>query len=88
VLFHGSFLLHCDVSLIQKVLPQPSQQPEYRMNRSHGDFLMNLKIPTLQLKNALLKAWDADQPLKPLPLDEIAALADEQYRKESWNLKF
>src|SRR5579862_4812326 len=32
LLFHGSFLLHADIELIEKALPQPSHQPAYRMN--------------------------------------------------------
>ena len=88
LLFHGSFLLNVDIDLIGKVLPQPSHQPAYRMDRSHANFLMNLKVPAGVLKNALLKAWEADQVLSQIPLDQITRLAREKYAQDSWNFKF
>lgn len=88
LLFHGSFLLHADIALIEKVLPLPSQQPAYRVNRSHADFLMNLKVPAPLLKSALQKAWEAQDPLRELPLDQIATLAQEKYQQDVWNLRF
>ena len=45
LIFHGSFLLHLDISLLEKALPLPSREPDYRADRSHTDFLMNLKLP-------------------------------------------
>jgi lipoate-protein ligase A len=87
LLFHGSFLLNADVGLMEKALPLPSHQPEYRVCRSHGDFLMNLKIPAQMLKAALTKAWEAKEPLTP-PLDEVTALAQEKYCQDWWNYKF
>src|ERR1039458_272237 len=45
LLFHGSFLLHLDLGLLEKILPLPSHQPDYRLNRSHSDFLVNLNLP-------------------------------------------
>lgn len=88
LLFHGSFLLHADIGLIEKALPPPSRQPEYRVNRSHTDFLVNLKVPAPVLKAALAKAWVADEPLLDLPLDQIVLLAREKYQQDSWNYKF
>jgi lipoate-protein ligase A len=87
LLFHGSFLLNADISLMQKALPLPSHQPEYRASRSHADFLMNLKIPAQMLKSALAKAWEAVDPLFTAPLDQITAVADQKYRQDSWNSK-
>jgi len=36
MLFHGSFLYDFDLSLIEKYLRIPAQQPEYRQNRPHS----------------------------------------------------
>jgi lipoate-protein ligase A len=88
LLFHGSFLLNADIGLIEKALPLPSHQPEYRAGRSHADFLVNLKVPAQMLKLALAKSWEADQVLATLPLDQIAGLASQKYAQESWNFKF
>jgi len=88
LLFHGSFLLHLDLSLVEQVLPQPSRQPDYRVNRSHGDFLINLNLPASKIGTALIKAWDANVPLAPIPSDKIALLAREKYALDEWNLRF
>jgi lipoate-protein ligase A len=88
LLFHGSFLLHFDVELLERVLPMPSRMPDYRLGRSHSDFLMNLKIPVSLLKGALLKSWDAKETLAEIPWDRIAELARGKYTRDEWNYKF
>ncbi len=88
LLFHGSFLLHLDFELLEKALPLPSRQPDYRINRSHSDFLINLKIPDHVIKTALSQAWNATEPLDPVPFDQITFLAREKYALAEWNLKF
>jgi lipoate---protein ligase len=88
LLFHGSFLLHLDLSLVEQVLPLPSRQPDYRVNRSHTDFLINLNIPVSAISAALSKAWNATAPLAPIPLDQITFLAREKYCLDEWNLRF
>jgi len=67
LLFHGSLLLHMEINLIEKALLMPSKQPDYRANRSHGDFLINLKAPSSLLKTALARTWGAEQPLTQIP---------------------
>src|ERR1039458_991782 len=88
LLFHGSFLLHLDLGLLAKVLPQPSRQPTYRGNRSHAEFLINLSLPDQAIKTALSQTWDATAPLDAIPSDQIARLAREKYALEDWNLRF
>jgi lipoate-protein ligase A len=88
LLFHGTFLLHLDISLVEKALPLPSRQPDYRLNRSHADFLLNLNVPPQSLKAALARAWGAAGALEPIPWDQIARLAKEKYALAEWNLKF
>lgn len=88
VLFHGSFLLNLDFALMEKVLPLPSKQPEYRRNRSHTDFLMNLKVPAEQLKEAIAEACGATETLNELPVERVGQLVEEKYVQKEWNLKF
>jgi len=85
LVFHGSILLDLDLTLVEKVLPMPSRQPDYRLNRSHKDFLMNLKIPAEGIKAALAAAWDAQESLAAVPLDRIHLLAQNKYALEVWN---
>jgi lipoate---protein ligase len=88
LLFHGSMLLHLDIELVEKALPFPSRQPDYRLGRSHSDFLMNLKVPSGLIKNTLRKSWNATQPLPQIPAEQIRLLAREKYSQPEWNLKF
>jgi lipoate-protein ligase A len=88
LLFHGSFMLHLDIGLLEQILPQPSRQPDYRINRSHSDFLINLNVPDHDIKAALGKAWSATTPLDPIPFDQIDLLTHEKYALDEWNLRF
>jgi len=87
LLFHGSFLLNLDISLVEKALPLPSKRPCYRRDRSHSNFLMNLQIPAAALKTALLEAWQPDSPLPDVPVQQITALARDKYKQHEWNFK-
>ena len=88
LLFHGSILLHLNIDLVEKALPFPSREPDYRLGRSHSDFLMNLKVQPELIKNALRKSWDATEPLAKIPEDRIAGLVHEKYCQHEWNYKF
>jgi len=88
LLFHGSFLLHLDLGLLEKILPRPSHQPDYRRNRSHSDFLVNLNLPDHTLKAALSRTWNATAPLDRIPFDLITLRVREKYALDEWNLKF
>ena len=88
LLFHGSFLLHLDVSMVEGTLRAPSRQPEYRLNRSHSDFLLNLGVPALRIKQALVKCWTASEPLDDLPFERVSDLTREKYGCEEWNSRW
>lgn len=90
LLFHGTFLLQFDISLVEKLLPMPlpPRQPLYRQNRSHGNFLTNLNLPSRMIKETLKQSWNATEGLKKIPLDRIDALVRERYSTHEWNFKF
>jgi len=88
LLFHGTLLLNGDLDLIGELLPMPSLEPDYRGNRAHRDFVMNLGVGTEQVKTALRQEWEAHDPLESPPLAEIVRLAQEKYATETWNHKF
>lgn len=87
LLFHGTFLLDFDLTLLQKVLPMPSKQPDYRHNRTHAEFLTNLNISADAVKRALQKTWNANEPLRDYPAEKIGRLAREKYTAPEWNFK-
>ena len=88
LLFHGSFLLNFDLSLVEKVLSMPSKQPSYRRHRSHVEFLMNLKLPPRTVKDALRKIWSVREVLDVVPSDEIVRLEREKYSQDDWTFRF
>ncbi len=88
LIFHGSFLLDMDIALVEQVLPMPSWQPKYRSNRSHSDFLVNLRVPPALLRSALERAWNATEPFGTIPIARIMALVREKYAKSEWNLRW
>jgi len=74
--------------MVQQTLNFPSTQPEYRSNRAHTDFLVNLKIPGLKIKEMLIKCWNATERLPQIPTERINALVREKYGRDEWNLRF
>jgi lipoate-protein ligase A len=87
LLFHGSFLLDCDIPLIEKLLLSPPRQPDYRRRRPHGEFLMNVHLSAAAVKAALREAWNAVEQRTAPPPEKIEALVRERYSSEEWNFR-
>ena len=87
-LFHGTFLLSFDITLIEKYLAMPSRQPDYRRGRSHEAFLCNLSVAPNDVRQALKQTWEANEPLHEIPVDRIKALVRERYSQDAWNFKY
>lgn len=88
LLFHGTFLIDFDMSLIAKTLQMPSLQPEYRQNRGHTDFVRNLGLSRETLKRVLREEWAAGETLTDIPRDKIDRLVRDQYGNPEWVEKF
>ena len=86
LIFHGTFLLHFDLGMMDRFLHPPSRQPDYREGRPHGRFLMNLNVAASALRDALREAWGAHTPLTEVP--DCQRLIEEKYARDDWNLKF
>jgi lipoate---protein ligase len=86
LLFHGTFLLRFDLSLMDRFLNMPSRQPDYRTGRPHNRFLVNLDVTASAIKDALREAWAAHAPLPVAP--DCQRLIEEKYARDDWNLKF
>ena len=87
LLFHGTFLLNFDLTVIGELLQMPSLQPDYRQRRGHGEFLTNLGLPTGKVKEALQTAWVATEDFSTLPRARISAQVQGKYSTAAWNLK-
>jgi len=88
LLFHGTFLLNLDLVLIGNLLPVPSRQPDYRVDRAHDRFLTNLNLPAEKVKTALRKAWKDEGRVTEPPLDRVKVLVRDKYASAKWNHKF
>ena len=88
LLFHGTFLLNLDLALVGDLLRMPSKQPDYRGDRAHDDFLMNLNVSAEKVRTALQRTWNVSGRLNEPPLEKAAALALEKYSTRDWNFKF
>lgn len=88
LLFHGTFLLQLDMSLMERVLRMPARQPSYRQKRPHREFLINLNVPPDLVKRALREAWGAGELFQHIHLADVERLAEGQYSSEEWNFKY
>ncbi len=87
LLFHGSFLLNLDIERIERLLPMPSRQPDYRRHRPHREFLTNAALARRKSQDAVKHSWQATTPFTDVPHEKIAALA-QQYASDDWTYKF
>jgi hypothetical protein len=76
------------LGLIEELLPLPSKRPDYRKDRSHAEFLVNLNLPAESIKKALQTTWKPTELSNDWPLEEMEALATGKYSKDEWNFKF
>ncbi len=49
LLYQASIIVELDLSMIEKYLPHPSKEPEYRAQRSHAEFLTGLSAADSQI---------------------------------------
>jgi lipoate-protein ligase A len=56
-LHHGTLLYDFDLDRTDRLLRMPLRQPEYRRSRGHAEFLANLPLDALELKQRLAEAW-------------------------------
>ena len=88
ILFHGTFLLNFDIAQIEKFLTIPPRQPNYRNNRKHTDFLLNLNLPPEEIKKRLARAWEASGDFNFTFSGGMKDLLENRYSKKEWNFKF
>jgi lipoate-protein ligase A len=84
LLHHGSLLYAFDFAPLERYLKMPARRPDYRRDRTHADFLMNLPITKEALRVLLRAAWQADDPLSGWPAQRVQQLVTEKYAKSAW----
>jgi len=86
--FHGTFLLNFDLSLIEACLRMPSRRPAYRQGRAHESFLRNLRVDPARVRRVLKDEWLADDSYDHVPNERIEALMETRYGRDEWHNKF
>jgi lipoate-protein ligase A len=86
-LHHGTLLCGFDLALIGRHLNAPERQPEYRRQRPHGDFVVNLPASVAEVKRLLIAEWQPEGEYEPLPWERVRDLVAEKYSRDEWNLR-
>ncbi|MFV2066324.1 MAG: biotin/lipoate A/B protein ligase family protein [Pirellulales bacterium] len=88
LLYHGTLLYDFPLAQIPRFLKLPPRQPDYRRDRQHIDFVMNVPLDRCQLQETLIEAWHADEDLLTWPRDAIDALVRCRYGCQAWTEEF
>lgn len=85
LLYHGTLL--CDFALesLGRYLKTPPRQPDYRQQRDHLEFVVNLGISRAELQAAIIDQWGASSVLDDWPEIATKELVEQRYRQASWH---
>lgn len=84
-LHHGTMLYDFNLSLISRLLKNPSRQPDYREGRDHAGFVGNFTASRERLINSLAASWNATvSSCPPSILLRAAAIAATRYSDPEW----
>jgi len=84
LLHHGTLLLDFDIASMPRYLKMPARQPEYRLGRSHLEFIINLQRDRGEIVSNLQDIWQARSVLQTWPEERVKQLVDEKYQQEQW----
>jgi lipoate-protein ligase A len=84
ILHHGTLLHHFDLGQVERYLSHPPRQPDYRQDREHTAFLVNLPASAQDLRNRLQEAWQARTVALEYPQAEVERLVRDKYRQAEW----
>lgn len=92
-LFHGTLLCGLDITLVERYLRAPADQPDYRAGRAHELFVENLVIGRERAIDAIMEAFEfnnSSAPSKSMKrkMDSmINDLVRGKYTNPGWNLR-
>ncbi len=85
LLYHGTLLYDFPLPLLDECLAMPPRQPEYRRQRTHGQFVTNLPATAASLRKALIAAWSARETTGDWPRQRVRELVAARYGRPEWN---
>jgi lipoate-protein ligase A len=83
-LHHGTILYAMNLNLIGRYLRMPFRQPDYREQREHEHFMMNLPIDVETLKSQIVTAWNATSVETQWPGETVRELVESKYGRAEW----
>lgn len=87
LLYHGTLLYDFPLDLMGRYLRQPPRQPAYREGRAHQEFVTQLPLTGEQLRQGLVAAWKAHQPLAGWPEAATARWLEQRHACPVWQLE-
>ncbi|HOJ34218.1 MAG TPA: lipoate--protein ligase family protein [Candidatus Hydrogenedentes bacterium] len=87
ILHHGTLLYSFDTTLISRYLREPTEQPGYRVGRSHEKFVTNIPLGRDVLKEVVCEAFEVvpcEKGLSRKEMNEVHVLAEEKYLSREW----
>jgi lipoate-protein ligase A len=84
LLHHGTVLHAFDLSLFSRYLKLPPRRPDYRGERPHEEFVVNLPDRPKEIVEALRTEWKANRPLDSWPKEQVQKLLIEKYELDEW----
>jgi lipoate-protein ligase A len=89
MVYHGTMICELDIDLIAQCLGTPARQPDYRRQRTHGDFLAQLATTPEPLAAAIAKTWSTSGEfgISSQLMDLTDQLLQSKYLSRQWNQK-
>jgi lipoate-protein ligase A len=84
LLHHGTLLYDFDTAIVGRYLRHPGRQPDYRQQREHQAFLMNLPLARAEIERRLCVAWQADDCSRAWPAERVRHLLADKYARPEW----
>ncbi|MCA9264132.1 MAG: lipoate--protein ligase family protein [Planctomycetales bacterium] len=84
ILYHGTFLYDFRLNLLAELLNMPPRMPDYRRERDHRHFVVNLPAGRATLREMLVQTWKASEIVTNWPMDATQRLAREKYATRQW----
>ncbi|MEX2141658.1 MAG: hypothetical protein WD894_20500 [Pirellulales bacterium] len=85
LLYHGTLLYDFPLEQMGRYLRTPRRQPDYRRQRPHAEFVVNLPLNRAALVVAVREAFEAQEPLIDWPRERTQHLVAERYTCQKWN---
>ena len=87
VLYHGTLLYGFPLDVIGRCLAVAPRQPEYRAGREHGAFVTNLPAEVEEIRNAVIRGWQAEIERTDWPRFGVSELMAGKYEDPEWGVE-